>query len=179
MNLYMNIVNELLKLINRIFPSPRHQVEKIVNIYDQMHRIIEETPVERFLIFKSHNGGGVIKPNTPLYSSVIYEDYTAPFKSVKDVYQRIEADEEYLRMLVEMIQKKSIILKTEKLPPGLLKNIYKAEGVKYAEKYFLGTDKKNIYYCSCGTSVEGGWENNAYQKNAIYMAINIIKQNIK
>lgn len=176
---FVKYTAQILAFINNWFVTPRHQVKKIVTIYDQMHFILEETPVERFLILKAHNGGGVIKPNTPIYSSVLYEDYAHPFRSVKAQYQRLEADEEYLRMMVELIQKKSITLETGKIPNGLLKNIYQAEGVKYSQLFFLGNDKKNIYYCSCATSVEGGWENSPYEKNQIFMAVNTIKQNIK
>lgn len=172
-------MTEILRFFNNWFPNPKYSVQKIVKIYDTMHFILEETPVERFLIFKAHNGGGVIKPNTPVYSSVLYEDYTGPFKAVKNQYQRMESDEYYLRMLVEMIQKKAISLSTREMPDSSIKTIYEGEGVKYAEVYFLGNDRKNIYYCSCGTSVEGGWETDHYSKGQILVAINTLRQNIK
>lgn len=176
---WSDVIAEGIRFLNNIFVTPRDQVKKIVTIYDTMHRIVEDSPVERFLILKAHNGGGVIKPNTPIYSSVIFEDYTHPFRSVKDQYQKLQADEEYLRLLVDVISKKRVVLKTNELSPGLLKTIYDGEGVKYSEICFLGNDKKNIYYCSCATSVENGWEQSPYDKNLIFMAVNTIKQNIK
>jgi hypothetical protein len=175
---YIEIIGELLKFINNIFITPRKQIKKVISIYDSMHRVLDETAVERFLIVKAHNSGGIIKPNTPLYISVIYEDYTHPFKSIKDDYQKLSIDEEYLRMLVSLCNQKSVKILTKDLPKSLLKSIYEGEGVKYSELYYLGQDKKNIYFSSCATSVEGGWEDNSYQKMTIEIQMNTIRNNI-
>ncbi len=174
---WIEAVGEIFKFLNNIFITPKKQIKKVVAIYDSMHRVLDETPVERFLILKAHNSGGIIKPNTPLYISVIYEDYTHPFKSVKDDYQRLTIDEEYLRMLVTLCNQKSIRVTTSELPNGILKSIYQGEGVKYAEMYYLGQDRKNIYFCTCGTSAST-WEDNSYQKMTVQIQINTIKNNI-
>lgn len=174
---WIEAIGEIVKFLNNIFITPRKQISKVVAVYDSMHKILDETAVERFLIMRAHNSGGIIKPNTPLYTSVIYEDYTHPFKSVKDDYQRLAVDEEYLRMLVSLCSQKSVKVFTSDLPNGMLKSIYEGEGVKYAEFYYLGQDKKNIYYCSCATSTSA-WEDNSYQKMTIQIQMNTIKNNI-
>lgn len=172
-------IGEVFKFLNNIFSTPKQQIRKVVSIYDSMHKVLDETAVERFLIFKAHNSGGTIRSNTPLYSSVIYEDYTHPFKSVKEDYQKLPVDEEYLRMLAVLSTQKSVKIRTSEMASGILKDIYRGEGVKYSEIYYLGHDKKNIYYCSCGSSVEGGWEESDYQKMIIQIQVNIIKNNIR
>src|SRR5678810_755741 len=96
-------VTQLLKLVNNIFSVlPRKQIEKVVGIYDSMHKLMEETSVERMLILKTHNGGGLIKPSTPLYISALYEDYTTPLDSVKSDIQNVLLDEEFIRMMLEL-----------------------------------------------------------------------------
>lgn len=174
-----SIITEILKFFNNLFSTPRKQIQKVVNIYDSMHVVLDETAVERFLIFKAHNGGGIIKPHTPLYISVLYEDYTHPFKSVKDDYQRLAVDEALIRILAQLPASKSVKIRTEELEKGIVKDIYEGEGVKYSEIFYLGQDRKNIYYCSCGSSVEGGWEHSSYQKMTIQIQINAIKNNIQ
>lgn len=172
-------IGEIFKFFNNIFPTPKRQIQKVVGIYDTMHKLLETTDIERILIFKAHNGGGVIKPNTPLFISVIYEDYCDPFGSVKELYQRLAIDEEYMRMLAILSVQRSIKLTPTSMTTGLLKDIYEGEGIKYAEKYYLGHDKKNIFYCSLGTSKEGGWQDNAYQRMFIQLMVNNLKNNIK
>lgn len=172
-------IGEGFKFLNSFLSSPKKQIQKVVSIYDSMHNVLDETPVERFLIFRAHNGGGIIKPNNTLYVSVIYEDYTNPFRSVKDLYQKVALDEGAIRFLLDLSHQKVLQIKTKELREGLIKSIYEGEGVMYAEAHYLGHDNKNIYYCTCGTSVESGWEDNSYQKMTIQMQINNIKNNIK
>jgi hypothetical protein len=169
---------EIMRFINKITLKPSKEIKKVVAIYDEMHKILEETKVQRFLVFKAHNGGGLIKPSTPLYVSVLHEDYSTPFKSVKDTYQQVMIDGEYIRILDKVCQDKMVRIKTRNLKSSLLKDIYEAEGVQYSEIYFLGQNRKNLYFTSTACAWENGWEDNVEQKVAIKLAINHIRNNI-
>jgi hypothetical protein len=177
--MWSEAITEFFKFVNNLFTGPRGQIKKVVNIYDAMHRILDETSVKRCIIYKAHNGGVLIRPHTPLYISALYEDYSHPFNSVKADYQRLELDEEGLRVLSELSLGKKFAAYTEDLKPGLMKGIYLAEGIKYCELYYLGQDKKNVYFCSCATSDEMIWSVNPTDKNIVDMCVNIIRNNIK
>jgi hypothetical protein len=178
---WSSVLTEFLKFINNLFSNfgtnPQKQIEKVINIYDTMHLVLEETAVERFIIFKAHNGGGIIKPSGELYVTALYEDYTYPFHSVKSQYQKIEVDEIYARMLLDVIQKGQVHLYADEMKDGLLKGIYQSEGVHEARIFFLGQDKKFIFYCSCATSKE--WLISQGEKARLELAVGKIKQNIK
>lgn len=171
-------IKEIFKFLNAIFVTPKKQIKKVVAIFDTMHRILEETPVERFLVLKAHNGGGIIKPSGDLYVTVLYEDYTHPFSSIKADYQRVEVDKEYAKMLLDLLSSKKIVLQTEELENGLLKTVYQNYGIKEGIIHYLGQDKKSVYFSSAGSSKEKGWLQGA-DDTQLDLLVNIIKQNIK
>lgn len=175
----IDTLGEIFKFFNNLFHLPSRQVQRIVRIYDAMHEVLGYTGVGRIIIVKAHNGGGLIKPNTSLYISAVYEDYTAPFESVKDYLQKLQLDEEFIRMLVDLCRQKSVMIKTSDLKDCVLKTLNEGYGVKYSEIYFLGQDRKNLYFCFCDSSVENGWYGNLVHKNIISLAINTIRNNIK
>lgn len=179
MGLIGEIGLEILRLFNRLTMRPSKEIVKVVKIYEAMHKMLENNKVKRVLVLKAHNGGGLIRPNTPLYVSAIYEDYMSPFYSVKETYQKVVIDEAYIRTLIDLCTKKHIKIKVKDLKQCLQKDIYDGEDIKYSELYYLGQDKKNLYFCSCSSKEEGGWENDKQQALINNMAVNAIKNNIK
>lgn len=177
---WSTVIGEFLKLINNLFINPKKQIEKVINIYDAMHRILAETNVERLLILRAHNGGGVIKPTGELYASVLYEDYLYPFHSVKSDYQKLPVDKEYAKMLLKVMQEKHVSYKVADMDENsILRKVYESEGVRYSNIYYIGQDKTNIYYCSTATSLDfDNWLSRVDQ-TVVEICMNIIRQNIK
>lgn len=172
------LVSELLRVFQPLFLRPSKQIGKVVNIYDAMHYILENSNVERILILKSHNGGGLIKPDTPLYVTCLYEDYTNPLESVKSFYQKMEVDEQYIRMLRDLSQAKILKRRTENLDDGLLKNAFVKDGILYSEMQYLGQDRRNLYFCSLVTTQSTDFER-ATDRTAIQVSVSGIKNNIR
>lgn len=171
---------ELFRFFNNLISRlPSRQIEKVVEIYDSLHRLIDETKVQRVLIFKAHNGGGFIKPDTPLYVSSLYEDYIHPLDSIRNDYQKMELDEDYVRMLRDLSVKKMLRINVKSLKAGLLKNSYARDGVTYAEMYYLCQNRKNLYFCSIVTTIEGENFDTPIQRSTISLVINNIKNNIR
>lgn len=178
MNVFFEIGLEIFKFITRLISKPSKEIKKIVRIYDEMHKVVELTEVQRFIIFKAHNGGGLIRTNTPLFISALHEDYSSPFTSVKANYQQISIDGEYIRTLSAICEDKVIKFKTSEMKDGLLKDIHIAEGIRYAEIYFLGQDRKNLYFTSIASAWEDGWSKDPEQELVVKLAINTIRNNI-
>lgn len=173
-----DFLKELLKFINNIFITPRRQIQKVVKIYDIMHKTLNYTDVQRFTVFKVHNGGGLIKPNGELYLSVIYEDYTVPMESSKADYQRYTLDKEMMKVLLDVTDAKKKCFVTDKLEDGTLKRTYFKWGVKSSVMYFLCQDKKSMYFCSFSTANSGDLLC-GQQSVTLDLAANAIKQNIR
>lgn len=173
-----SVLTELFKFL-KVFNLPSKQIRKVVRIYDAMHYIVEKSAVERILIIKAHNSGGWIKPDTPLYLTVLYEDYTEPLGTVKSSYQKMEIDEEYLRMLRDLSKNKVLLgVKTDILRPGMLKNFYESDKIIFSEKHFLGQDRRNLYFCTLVTTQNNDFSNYT-DRTVIQVGINEIKNNIR
>lgn len=126
--------------------------EKVISIYQAMNSVLQETSIDRFLILKTTNGGGKPVVGRPIYASVIYEDYNSPFKTVKEKYQHLHVDKEYIQMLIESESKGVCKMVVDEMPEeSLLKKIYKAEGVEYSEVYYIHQNSKEYWYCSVST----------------------------
>lgn len=170
-------LTEIFKFL-RVFNLPSKQIKKVVKIYDAMHYIVEKSAVERVLIIKAHNSGGWIKPDTPLYISVLYEDYTEPLDSVKSNYQKMEIDEDYLRMLRDLSKDKSLTIHTEQLKAGILRNAYQKDNILHSEVHFLGQDRRNLYFCTMVTTKNSDFSTYA-DRAIIQVGVNDIKNNIR
>lgn len=176
---FISFFTEILRFLNKIFPTtPRKQIQKVVNIYDWMHYVLNNTKVQRFVIKKAHNGGGLIHPTTPLYITAIYEDYSHPLKPVKDDYQRLQIDEEYIRMILDLCRNKVVRLKTKDIKSSVLKTLEEGQGVKFVEFRYLYQDRHSIYFCSLVTAEEGESFDTPLQQSSIALAINGIRNNI-
>lgn len=175
----IDLITELLKFFNNLFNRPSKQINKVVRIYDSLHRLIEETKIQRILIIKAHNGGGLIKPDNSLYISVLYEDYTHPLDTIRNDYQKIEVDEEYVRMLRDLSFKKYLRININGLKSGMLKDAYQKDDIRHAEAHFLGQDRRNVYFCTLVTTEEGEEFDSPLQRATISVVINSIKNNLK
>lgn len=161
-----------------IFNLPSRQIKRVVRIYDAMHNIVEKTTVERCLIIKVHNSGGWVRPDTPLYITILYEDYSRPLQGIKSEYQKMEVDEDYLRMLRDLAKDKVLYIDTEKLKDGLLKNQYMRDKIKYSEVHFLGQNRRNVYFCSMATTKATNFDTYT-DKAVIQIGVNEIKNSIR
>lgn len=181
MNFLSELLTEMFKFFNNIFSLKKsgEEIKHVVNIYDNMNTVLNTTEVERFLILKAHNGGGKIKAGSELYASVLYEDYRLPFKTVKEAYQKLMVDAEYVRMLNDIYINQRCNFISSTMPEGLLKNLYESEGVKYSELYFLYQDKKSFYFCSIATSKDQRMIQTRAQQAVINVAVSNIRNDLK
>lgn len=175
----MQILLQFLKLINNIFSVlPRKQIEKVVALYDAMHKLMEESSVERFLILKTHNGGGLIKSSTPLYISALYEDYTSPLGSVKSDIQNIQLDEEFIRMLLELCRNKVYRSYTKDVKSDFLRTFLEGDNITFIELRFIKEDRKNLYISSFVTTNPEQDFDTPVQQTAITVAVTKLRNNI-
>jgi len=132
--------------------SIRHSEEQkdhligAVHIYDQINNCIAETSASRIIVFKTHNGGG-----RPSLSSKF--EVSAMFGSnlridTKEKFQNLMVDEEYTRMLLEVITGKKKFLTTSDMESSLLERIYKDENVGHSIIYPLCVTSSGFFFMS-------------------------------
>jgi len=135
--------------------SAVHGLTDVAEVYKTMERVVVATSAERFVIFKGSNGGGVPRPGQPFYAAAVHEKHKDDHhERLVEKYKRVEVDAPYIQMILEVIATGKKTLISETMEPGLLRSIYRAEGVKYSEAYFLSKTEKEVYYCTIATTKE-------------------------
>lgn len=142
-------------------------------------RVIASSAVDRFLILKTENGGGKPRLGSHLYSSVMYESTSKELKSVKDDYQRLLVDDIYVRMLSDIGLGVPNKLKVVDMKDGILKNIYKVEGVSYSEVHYIGETDNTFFYLSVGTTNENNTFDDPMDRVEIEIAISKVRNIFK
>lgn len=147
----INLSTEFLKLIGIIASRSKaiDQIKSVVGIYDQINIILQEvTSAHKFFIFATHNGGGKLKVNTPIYTTCLYGNVKDPLVDDKKDWKAVPLDEQYFRMICDLHSRKEVKIKVSDLEKGMLKDIYIKDDIKYVESRHLGDYKdKYIYYC--------------------------------
>lgn len=154
------------------------QLERVVKLYDAMISLSSMEDIQRVLILKIENSGGLIDPKVQLYASVLHEDYRSPVNTAKTKYTKIPIDQVYVRMLHKLIQNNSVHYIISDMEDGLLKTIYSSSGIKAAEIYYLGSDPKSVYIMSvASTSSIDVFNTDTYKLNAT-IAVDQIKKSL-
>lgn len=121
------------------------------DVYEALNTILQRTEFRRVLILKTENGGGIPHIGSPIFASVIYEDFDEPFHSVKYDYQRLQVDGWYQAMLNDVAEKKEVGYIVNEMPKGLLREIYEAEKVAVSYVFYLHETTTAFYYMSIST----------------------------
>lgn len=122
-------------------------------IYDAVIKMMNDSNVDRFLIFVALNGKTDLRKVTCIFQKYKNDDSDVDAVSA---YKGLKVDNVYVNYLYDTEKKGSIILQTDEIEPSLIKDIYESEGVKWSNWKFicrLNLDEKNdlIAYSSAAT----------------------------
>lgn len=84
---------------------------------------------DRVLFIKTSNGGDVPKMGEPLYITILDESYSDTVGPIKKDYQKFEVDSSYKRLMLELIDKKAILMSPEDMEDSVLKTIFLANKI--------------------------------------------------
>ena len=154
-----------------------YSLREMDEVYSAMSQVVRETPVKRFIVFRGSNGGGIPRPGHEFFASAVHERHKAEdHERMVERYKKVSVDAGYIAMLLEVIsfgQKKIIV---DNLEHGLLRNIYRAEGIHYAEVHFLSKTDKEVFYLSIASDEPGERFCNEIDRVEIDLAISRIRQ---
>ncbi len=149
----------------------------ISNMYSKMQQLLNETEANRFLILKAENGGGKPKVGCTINVSVLYEVVNG-LRSVKDDYQKLPVDPNYIVMLSEASLHGHSSMVVKEMEPCMLKDIYVDEGVLYSEVHYLCETDLAFYYCSVASTVTTNFSGGRV-RNRITLSVNYIRNVMK
>lgn len=137
------------KIKKRRFRTFKATIPAIHDVYQHLNTVVNRLGSTRAMVMYTENGGGRPSVGAQLYVSIVYEvvHFT---HSIRNMFQRIRVDENYVRMLKYMYDDQAgrTIVVADQLPPCLLKQIYVEAGTKMSILYLVKETKKRLYYCS-------------------------------
>ena len=120
-------------------------------IEKELHSLVKETDIDRFLILRAWNG--TLKPK---WTTAVYQ-YREGSQEPRS-YIHFELDDDYAFRLSQIISTGSLVFAVEEIPDSYVRQIYNAEGVKHSAWFFLSRkeletnkDCVAISYCSFAT----------------------------
>lgn len=122
--------------------------EAIGRVHALMNLLMADTKANRVLVLKAENGGGVPAPGRQIQSSVLYEIRDRRMKSNIRRWQKRPLDGPYADILSDVLRDGHARVVTDELETGVLRDIYEAEEIAWAEVYLLLTTGSAVFYLS-------------------------------
>lgn len=172
------------RLVDRFWPKKKHSLtleylenlSSLSKVHQAMNTVIQKSSVDRFLLLKGSNGGGIPHPGRPFYSTVIHSVHDDPnYQDLTQIYNKVKVDGEYINMLIRVLSGEVVKFRTEEMTPSLLKNFYKMEGVEYAEIFLLAHSKTEIWFVSIATHNSQNDFQSDKERGIIELAVNEIR----
>lgn len=98
-------------------------------LYESIHLLLTSVHARRVAVLRCENGGGLPSPGKTVYSSVTAEAYDNPKYAVRDLWQKRPVDRQYARLLGDLYDNGWVLLHTDTMLSGPLKDLYQRDGV--------------------------------------------------
>lgn len=122
---------------------------KIHQVYAILNNIKREVGAHRVMILASENGGGVPRVGCQLYTSVVYETFDAPLRALRSRWQRQPLDEQYIKLLTDIVVSGESTFVPSMAEDGILKDLHEAQKLVASRYYRLIEREKEVLYLSC------------------------------
>lgn len=102
--------------------------------------------IERVLVFAGQDSGGIPQPGNP-YTVKALDGWSKKHPELPERFRfEYQVDVAYCNMLAKMINDGFVRLTVADMPEGILKSIYREEGVVDSLLYYLGVDEHILTY---------------------------------
>lgn len=148
--------------------------ERISTIYSMLQILGTECKATRISIVSAHNGGGELKPSSPLNSTCLYEWISKPEYSSKEYIQSRPLLCEEVDTLIQLQSKKSLAF-TDTNAPTPFRDSLTAKGFKSIAFHELGITAKSYHWLQIEARTD---LNEAHIKDLIRGAANKISKSL-
>lgn len=139
--------------------SPIDGISQKAQFSADAYKLMLDSEIDRIVLYKATNGGGIINLVTPMYVTCLDEATTNEVGSIKDKMQRWQTDSAYNEMLSRIISKGVINCKVDEMDNSQLRNIYRLAHLNESVVWYLGEMKgknQEVYYVSFETMNKTG-----------------------
>ena len=126
----------------------------IKTLYSTLMTMLRESKAHRVILLKTTNGGGKPRLTGKLYSSIMYEAFESPLRSIKDKWEKQELDQAYMMMLFEMNKTGVLEVRTSEMQDGILKTLYTKDKIIKSLIYRIHERETEYIYLSVNFTEE-------------------------
>lgn len=126
----------------------RSAMRDVSDIYEAMIRIVNKAGADRVLILGLHNGGRDILPHSRRYITIFEEANSAGVAAVRGDYEKYPVDGSYIQLFRKLLDEKHISGPASALAPGMLRDAYEADGLKFYHLFYIGWRSRVHFFCS-------------------------------
>lgn len=119
---------------------------RIHDVYDIMHKLLNETAANRVSLMKIENGGDIPALGKELHSTIVYEVRDGQLPARRETWVKQRCDEQYMKALLTVSREGSTLLKAHNLKEGLLHDMFISDGVKCAALYRVHYRTGHFFY---------------------------------
>lgn len=131
--------------------SPLQHAQGWADIQRICTHLVKDSEVEMALVLMLTNGGGIPRIGAKLYvSALVNVTQDVPSHRIP-VYKQLEVDIPYIEMLLEAANRGKSMHLTEVMERGLLRDLYREEGVKFSEVWHLMQTDDAYFFASFST----------------------------
>lgn len=151
----------------------RGAMRDVSDIYEAMIRVVNRTGADRFLILGLHNGGQAIQPHSRRYITIFEEASSRAVKAIRDDYEKFPVDGSYIQIFRRLMDEKHISGPASSLAPGMLRDAYEADSIRFYHLFYIGWRGRVHFFCSISS------KDSPMEGPAEWSEINIAVQKIR
>lgn len=136
-----------------------------------VERARREVGSDRMILLRTSNGGGLLNPEMPIYSSIVL-----PHQS-DIVWDRQLVDPAYVRMLLALLQRGELVIRRDDLDPSLLRDLYLRTGVRTSFLFLVRHRADGVFYLAADFEDDRD-ELSPSQRDAIRATVNVLRNGI-
>lgn len=151
----------------------RGAMRDVSDIYEAMIRVINKAGADRFLILGLHNGGQAVQPHSRRYITIFEEASSAEVKTIRGDYEKYPVDGSYIQIFRRLMDEKHISGPASSLAPGMLRDAYEADSIRFYHLFYIGWRGRVHFFCSISS------KDSPMEGPAEWSEINIAVQKIR
>lgn len=127
-------------------------LRRISSIYDELNQIIAaDDNIQRVMIVRSSNSGGIPQPGCRIFIRVLHEAYRTLYDSVihSNMWSERQADQSYISLVRRIAEEGEVRMDSDTLPEdSTLKAIWDASFINHGTMYRLRLSGTEMIYLS-------------------------------
>lgn len=170
---------------NLSLKKEKQLTRKVLPVLGEINEILDDivknTSCNRSLLLKAHNGGGVPKIGSELFSTVVLEMHEDN-SSVREAWTKQRLDSPYINVLVKLASSENgmILASKEDFKGSILYDVYTMQGVNSTKLAYITNTKADWFYISntfASSLEEIKPEEKAYMRGQINKLRNLLNKN--